>query len=176
MLLTLNGFVFGASYGAPKERFSKTCSLHPSDAVQGLGCSPTSILQRKNDIYIRVKTSLVSTMRLLKTPPKFDNHFARMIVRFQAQLEADGCFSARKSSEFAFRCKQNNLSDPLFFTKVSHSFSCKPPKMAHFQKLLLTKLAFCGNLSQQFNITYLLRVPARLPKEPEQVFDFLIAT
>ncbi len=32
---------------------------------------------------------------------------------------------------------------------------------------------FCGNLSQQFNITYLLRVSARLPKEPEQVFNFL---
>ena len=173
MLLTLNGFVFGASYGAPKERFSKTCSLHPSDAVQGLGCSPTSILQRKNGIYIRVKTHLVSTMRLLKTPPKFDNHFARMIVRFQAQLEADGCFSARKSSEFAFRCKQNELS---IFTKVSIIFSCKLPKVACFQKFLLTRLDFCGNLLQQFNITYLLRVPARLPKEPEQVFNFLIAT
>ena len=43
-------------------------------------------------------------------------------------------------------------------------------------KFTLTRLDFCGNLSQQFNITYLLRVPARLPKEPEQVFDFLIAT
>ena len=167
MLLTLNGFVFGASYGAPKERFSKTCSLHPSDAVQGLGCSPTSILQRKNGIYRRVKTPLVSTMRLLKTPPKFDNHFARMIVRFQAQLEADGCFSARKSSEFAFRCKQN---------EVSLAFSCTLPKVACFQSFLLTHCDFCGNLSQQFNITYLLRVPARLPKEPEQVFNFLIAT
>ena len=121
MLLSLNGFVFRASYGALKERFAKMYSLHPSDAVQGLGCSPTSILQRKNDIYIRVKTPLVSTMRLLKTPPKFDNHFARMIVRFQAQLEADGCFSARKSSELAFRCKQNELSNPLSFCQ---SFPC----------------------------------------------------
>ena len=43
-------------------------------------------------------------------------------------------------------------------------------------KFLLTRLNFCGNLFQQFNITYLLRVPARLPKEPEQVFNFLIAT
>ena len=129
MLLSLNGFVFRASYGAPKERFAKMYSLHPSDAVQGLGCSPTSILQRKNDIYIyiRVKTPLVSTMRLLKTPPKFDNHFARMIVRFQAQLEADGCFSARKSSEFAFRCKQNELSSPLFLPKFPSFFlaSCR---------------------------------------------------
>ena len=40
-------------------------------------------------------------------------------------------------------------------------------------KFTLTRLDFCGNLSQQFNITYLLRVPARLPKEPEQVFNFL---
>ena len=127
MLLSHNGFVFRASYGAPKERFAKMYSLHPSDAVQGFGCSPTSILQRKNDIYIRVKTPLVSTMRLLKTPPKFDNHFARMIVRFQAQLEADGCFSARKSSEFAFRCKQNELSSPLFLPKFPSFFlaSCR---------------------------------------------------
>jgi len=43
-------------------------------------------------------------------------------------------------------------------------------------KFTLTQLDFCGNLFQQFNITYLLRVPARLPKEPEQVFNFLIAT
>lgn len=31
-------------------------------------------------------------MRPFKTPPKFENHFARMIVRFQAQLEVDGFF------------------------------------------------------------------------------------
>ena len=43
-------------------------------------------------------------------------------------------------------------------------------------KFTLTWLDFCGNLFQQFNITYLLRVPARLPKESEQVFNFLIAT
>jgi hypothetical protein len=43
-------------------------------------------------------------------------------------------------------------------------------------KFTLTQLDLCGNLSQQFNITYLLKVPARLLKEPEQVFDFLIAT
>ena len=62
------------------------------------------------------------------------------------------------------------------FTKISIEFSYKMPKMACFQNFLLTWLDFCGNLSQQFNITYLLRVLARLPKEPEQVFDFLIAT
>ena len=62
------------------------------------------------------------------------------------------------------------------FTKVSLAFSCTLPKVACFQSFLLTHCDFCGNLSQQFNITYLLRVPARLPKEPEQVFNFLIAT
>ena len=62
------------------------------------------------------------------------------------------------------------------FAKVFIVFSCNPPKVAYFQIFLLTWLDFCGNLSQQFNITYLLRVLARLPKEPEQVFDFLIAT
>ena len=142
MLLTLNGFVFGASYGAPKERFSKTCSLHPSDAVQGLGCSPTSILQRKNGIYIRVKTHLVSTMRLLKTPPKFDNHFARMIVRFQAQLEADGCFSARKSSELAFHCKQNELSNPLSFYQSSPCVFLQTAESGVFSKLFVDKARF----------------------------------
>ena len=40
-------------------------------------------------------------------------------------------------------------------------------------KFTLTRLDFCGILSQQLNITYLLRVPARLPKEPEQIFNFL---
>ena len=59
------------------------------------------------------------------------------------------------------------------FTKVSLVFSCKLTKVACFQNFLLTPLDFCGNLLQQFNITYLLRVPARLPKEPEQVFNFL---
>ena len=136
MLLSLNGFVFGASYGAPKERFAKMYSLHPSDAVQGLGCSPTSILQRKNGIYIRVKTHLVSTMRLLKTPPKFDNHFARMIVRFQAQLEVDGCFSAQKSSELAFHYKQNELSCSLFLPRFPLRF------LAHCRKWRVFKV-FC---------------------------------
>ena len=62
------------------------------------------------------------------------------------------------------------------FTKVSIFFSCELQKVAYSQKFLLTRLDFCGSLFQQFNITYLLRVPARLPKEPEQVFNFLIAT
>ena len=40
------------------------------------------------------------------------------------------------------------------FAKVPLVFSCKPPKVSYFKKFLLTQLDFCGNLSQQFNITY----------------------
>ena len=97
MLLTLNGFVFGASYGAPKERFSKTCSLHPSDAVQGLGDFPASILQRKT-VFVYTKTLLADAMKPLNVLSKFENHFAIRTVRFQVQLEADGYFSAQKFS------------------------------------------------------------------------------
>ena len=40
------------------------------------------------------------------------------------------------------------------FAKVSLVFSCKLPKATCFQNFLLTRLDFCGNLSQQLNITY----------------------
>ena len=97
MLLTLNGFVFGASYGAPKERFSKTCSLHPSDAVQGFGCSQQVFCNAKEaDVY--TSALLAGAMKPLNVLPKFENHFANQTVRFQVQLEADGYFSAQKFS------------------------------------------------------------------------------
>ena len=126
MLLSLNGFVFRASYGAPKERFAKMYSLHPSDAVQGLGDFPASILQRKT-VFVYTKTLLADAMKPLNVLSKFENHFAIRTVRFQVQLEADGCFSVRKSSEFAFRCKQNELSSPLFLPKFPSFFlaSCR---------------------------------------------------
>ena len=91
MLLSLNGFVFRASYGAPKERFAKMYSLHPSDAVQGLGDFPASILQRKT-VFVYTKTLLADAMKPLNVLPKFENHFAIETVRFQVQLEADGYF------------------------------------------------------------------------------------
>ena len=114
-------------------------------------------------------------MRPFKTPPKFENHFARMIVRFQAQLEVDGFFFFFCSKKFRVGIPLQTERVVLFalFTKVSLAFSFTLPKVACFQSFLLTHCDFCGNLSQQFNITYLLRVPARLPKEPEQVFNFL---
>ena len=91
MLLSLNGFVFRASYGAPKERFAKMYSLHPSDAVQGLGDFPASILQRKT-VFVYTKTLLADAMKPLNVLSKFENHFAIRTVRFQVQLEADGYF------------------------------------------------------------------------------------
>ena len=97
MLLSLNGFVFRASYGAPKERFAKMYSLHPSDAVQGLGDFPASILQRKT-VFVYTKTLLADAMKPLNVLSKFENHFAIRTVRFQVQLEADGYFSTQKFS------------------------------------------------------------------------------
>ena len=91
MLLSLNGFVFRASYGAPKERFAKMYSLHPSDAVQGLGDFPASILQRKT-VFVYTKTLLADAMKPLNVLSKFENHFAIRTVRFQVQLEAGGYF------------------------------------------------------------------------------------
>ena len=40
------------------------------------------------------------------------------------------------------------------FAKVLEISSCTLPKVACFQKFLLTRHEFYGNLSQQFNITY----------------------
>ena len=100
MLLSHNGFVFRASYGAPKERFSKMYSLHPSDAVQGLGDFPASILQRKT-VFVYTKTLLADAMKPLNVLSKFENHFAIRTVRFQVQLEADGYFFAQEVFEFA---------------------------------------------------------------------------
>ena len=84
------------------------------------------------------------------------------------------CYACHKNEScWIHHIEQDELSHSLSFTKVSLAFSCTLPKVACFQSFLLTHCVFCGNLSQQFNITYLLRVPARLPKEPEQVFNFL---
>ena len=96
-----------------------------------------------------------------------------MIVRFQAQLEVDGFFFCSKKFRVGIPLQTERVVLFALFTKVSLAFSCTLPKVACFQSFLLTHCDFCGNLSQQFNITYLLRVPARLPKEPEQVFNFL---
>ena len=41
------------------------------------------------------------------------------------------------------------IRDSSFFAKVSLAFSCTLPKSAYSQNFLLTRLDFCGNLSQQ---------------------------
>ena len=58
--------------------------------------------------------------------------------------------------------------------------------LSQFSKIVPTKTAslryavcgccLCIKNANCYNITYLLRVPARLPKESDQVFNFLIAT
>ena len=75
--------------------------LHPPDAVQGFGCSPTSVLQRKWCLYRQ--THCLQVLWSLSTCfPKFKNHFAIETVCFQVQLEADGYFFAQEVFAFAF--------------------------------------------------------------------------
>ncbi len=50
--------------------------------------------------------------------------------------------------------KRAGTAQLSLFAKVFIVFSCKLPKTTRFQKFLLTRLDFCGNLSQQLNITY----------------------
>ena len=88
------------------------------------------------------RNKLAHHMSPLKTPPKFDNHFARMIVRFQAQPEADGCFSARKSSELAFRCKQIELSNPLSFCQSFPCIFLQAAESGVSSKLFVDKVRF----------------------------------
>ena len=75
-------------------------SLHPSDAVQGFGCSQQVFCNAKiADVY--TSALLATTMKPLNAISKFENHFAKQTVRFQVQLEADGYFFAQKVFEFA---------------------------------------------------------------------------
>ena len=89
---------------------------------------------------------------------------------FSCKLPKSAC-----SQKFAFAMRSGAMKAPvgLLSDRTVLRSKMEGPRP---DKFTLTWLDFCGNLSQQFNITYLLRVPARLPKEPEQVFDFLIAT
>ncbi len=57
---------------------------------------------------------------------------------------------------FDYYClvKRAGVIQLSLFAKVSLAFSCTLPKVAYSQNFLLTRLDFCGNLSQQLNITY----------------------
>ena len=69
--------------------------------------------------------------------------------------------------------RADTVQPSIFLLKFLTCFLATCRKWRVFQKFLLTRYGFYGSLLQQFNITYLLRVPARLLKEPEQVFNFL---
>ena len=76
--------------------------------------SPSEAFKRQNglrqqmegprpDKFADVYTSalLATTMKPLNAISKFENYFLIRTVRFQVQLEADGCFSAREVFAFA---------------------------------------------------------------------------
>ena len=96
--------------------------------------------------------------------------FAKVSLAFSCKLPKSAC-----SQKFAFAKRSAAMKSPVGTLSDGTVLRSKMEGPCP-DKFTLTWLDFCGNLFQQFNITYLLRVPARLPKEPEQVFDFLIAT
>ena len=76
-------------------RVARASSLHPSDAVQGFGCSQQVFCNAKRaDVY--TSALLAGAMKPLNVLSKFENHFVIRTVRFQVELEADGYFSAQK--------------------------------------------------------------------------------
>ena len=93
--------------------------------------------------------------------------FAKVSLVFSCKLPKSACFQ-----KFAFAKRSAAMKAPvgLLSDRTVLRSKMEGPRP---DKFTLTRLDFCGNLSQQFNITYLFRVPARLPKEPEQVFNFL---
>ena len=93
--------------------------------------------------------------------------FTKVSIIFSCKLPKSAC-----SQKFAFAQWSGAMKAPvgLLSDRTVLRSKMEGPRP---DKFTLTRLNFCGNLFQQFNITYLLRVPARLPKEPEQVFNFL---
>ena len=94
--------------GVPNKYFAEQNSRLRSNE------SPSGAFKRQNglrqqmegprpDKFADVYTSaLLATMVLvLRTLLKHENHFVNQTVRFQVQLEADGCFSAQKIFVFA---------------------------------------------------------------------------
>ena len=80
-------------------------------------------------------------MRPLKTLPKFENHFARMIVRFHAQLEADGCFSAQKVP--SLHSVANRTSYPtLSFYQSFHHFFLQAAESSPFSEFFVDTTQF----------------------------------
>ena len=136
---------------------------------------PTSILQRKWCLYRQTHCLLqLWSLSMRSQDLKIILQLRPSVFKFN--LKRTVIFLLGKVPSLYSIANRTSYPALSLFTKVPLAFSCKLPKVACSRKFLLTRLDFCGNLSQQFNITYLLRVPARLLKEPEQVFDFLIAT
>ena len=90
--------------------------------------------------------------------------FAKVLESSFCTLPKVACFQ-----KFAFAQRSGAMKAPvgLLSDRTVLRSKMEGPRP---DKFTLTQREFYGNLLQQFNITYLLRVPARLPKEPEQAF------
>ena len=69
------------------------------------------------DKFADVYTSalLAGAMKPLHAISKFENYFLIRTVRFQVQLEADGCFSAQKIFVFASAASRVSWYQPTIF-------------------------------------------------------------
>ena len=68
--------------------------------TKGLGLSQQAFCNAKM-AFVYTNALLATTMKPLNAISKFENYFLIRTVRFQVQLEADGCFSAQKIFVFA---------------------------------------------------------------------------
>ena len=146
-------------------------SLHPPDAVQGFDFPNKCLATQKWSLY----NLLLALWGLSKRLPNLKITLQEWSSVFKLNLKWTVIFLLKKF-RVGIPLKTERVVLFALFTKVSLAFSDKLPKVSYFQNFLLTRLNFCGSLSQQFNITYLLRVQARLSQKSEQVFNFLIAT
>ena len=89
-------------------------SLHPPDAVQGVGCPQQAFCKAKM-VFVYTKTLLAGAMKPLKVLSKFENHFAIKTVHFQVSLDAGGYFFAQEVFEFAIAASRASLYQLTIF-------------------------------------------------------------
>ena len=69
--------------------------MHPTDVVQGFGCSQQVFCNAKEaDVYM--SALIAGAMKPLKVLSKFENYFLIRTISFQVHLEAGGYFLPRR--------------------------------------------------------------------------------
>ena len=104
------------------------------------------------------QTDVVSFIYPISAVQSMLNGMTRIKADIRSASGTDLIWETRKPAaivnELMNLVKRAGTIQSSLFAKVSLVFSCKLPKVSYFQNFLLTRLDFCGNLYQQFNITY----------------------